>query len=107
MKESKQAANLIKDLLEVPGCGGTNQGLAAYAPRREQTATRNWTKQDARTGVLAGCMALSRVEISRVRIDGLSSPELWRRAQGLAVFPVQELVGFCGKFRDWWFRLFS
>ena len=58
----------------------------------------------------------SRVELSRVRIGGISSPELGG-AQGLVRFPVQGLVGFlcsglvgfCGKFRDWWvlFRLFT
>jgi hypothetical protein len=56
---------------------------------------------------------LSTVKISRVRISGISSPELGG-AQELVGFPVQELVGFhkqellgfCGKFRDWWVFLF-
>ena len=53
-------------------------------------------------------MELSRVQISRVRIGGISSPELGG-AQGLVGFPAQGLVGFCRKFRDWWplFRLFT
>lgn len=45
------------------------------------------------------------VEIARVRTDGISSPEL-EGAQGLVGFPVQGLVGFCGRLRDWWIFLF-
>jgi hypothetical protein len=40
---------------------------------------------------------LSRAEISRVRIGGISCPE-FGGAEGL--------VGFCEKFRDWWLFLF-
>ena len=38
-------------------------------------------------------MELSRVKFSKVRIGGISSPELGE-AQGLVGFPVQGLVGF-------------
>lgn len=72
-------------LLKGPGCGGTNTGVAVYAPRREQTAGI-WTMHSAYIGVLGGG-ELSRVKISRVRIAGISSSEL-------------------GEFRDWWIFLF-
>lgn len=41
-------------------------------------------------------MKHSRVELSRVRFGGNSSPELGE----LVGFPVQRLVCFCGKFRN-------
>ena len=57
-------------------------GVAAYAPKMEQT-TGNWTKDIAYyIGVLVAWVALSRIEISRVR--------------GLVGFPVLSL----GECRD-------
>lgn len=45
------------------------------------------------------------VEISRMRTGRISNPELGG-AQELVGFPVEVLIGFCGKFRDWWVSLF-
>lgn len=44
-------------------------------------------------------VGLSTVAISRVRVGGISSPEL-EEAQGVVSFPVQGLVSFGGKVRD-------
>lgn len=75
--------------MEGPGCGGTNPGEAASTPEREQTIGQT-TKDSASTGVLG------RVEISRVTIGGISSPEL-KGAQGLVCFfTLKGLVGFVG-----------
>ena len=51
---------------------------------------------------------LSKMETSRVRTDGISGHKLGG-AQGLVGFPVQGLVGFCGKIGDWCllFRVFT
>jgi hypothetical protein len=59
MRESHQAANLIeRDLLEGQRRGGTNSGLAAYAPGRDQTAARNWTKCNVFMGAFVGWSVL-------------------------------------------------
>ena len=49
------------------------------------------------------------VEISRVKTGGIPNPELGKAQELVVFFSVQRLVGFCGKFRDWWllFRLFT
>lgn len=59
---------------------------------------------------------LSRLEVPRVKIGGISSLDLGG-AQGSMGFPMQELVGFSGTFRGSWvfllrncwllFRLFT
>lgn len=54
---------------------------------------------------------LFRAEISRMRIGGISRPELGDRTvsgidrssySGIGVLPAQGLVGFCGMSKDWW-----
>jgi hypothetical protein len=54
-------------------------------------------------------MELSRIEISRVRIGEISSPELRGGGGKLVRIVVQGLLGFCGKCRKWWlfFSLFT
>jgi hypothetical protein len=46
------------------------------------------------------------VEISRVKTGGIPNPELGKAQELVVFFSVQRLVGFCGKFRDWWVFLF-
>ena len=79
--------------------------MAALCSR--EWTDREWTKGQCLYRISEGAELLG-AETSRVGIGEISSPELGG-AQGFMGFPVQGLVGFCGKFRDWWllFRLFT
>ena len=69
---------------------GQIQGWLPSASRSGQKGI--WTKRQCIDRISEGAELL-RAEISSPELEG---------AQGVVGFPVQGLVGFCGKFRDWW-----